>query len=361
MTRLRYVLAGLALLAMVGGLVISYLLSHPSMAQYANLTAQPASGTGGLTVRYLGTATLSFKDDKTTIMIDGFLSRPSPWRVLFTRIASDEPLIGKALDRADVQDIAALFVAHSHYDHAMDTAAVANRNEKKTMVYGSQSTANVVLGSGVEPDRIRVFAHGDTFCVGKSFRVKVFETPHSPDALFDGTVDAPLPPRSRVWKYKMGGNYSFLIEHGNRRILVIPGGNYRLGTFEGVKADVVFLAIGTMGKQRPEFTQALWYEAVKTTGAKLVVPIHWDDFMIPLDQPLRPMPRGMDDFHNSMMQLLVLAQRDKVLLRLPQAFTAIDLDDRLAPTISDAKAPAAVSFPPVCIPAAAQSLPARGQ
>jgi L-ascorbate metabolism protein UlaG (beta-lactamase superfamily) len=88
----------------------------------------------------------------------------------------------------------------------------------------------------------------------------------------------------------------------------------------------VFLGIGTLGKQDEAFASNYWREAVEQTGAKLVIPIHWDDFMRPLDQPFRPLPRLLDNFDNGMGMLLPLAARDGVKLRLPEAFAPIDLD-----------------------------------
>ena len=38
-------------------------------------------------------------------------------------------------------------------------------------------------------------------------------------------------------------------------------------------------------------------------GAKLVIPIHWDDFSRSLDRPLVPMPRLMDDLAVTMDRL----------------------------------------------------------
>jgi L-ascorbate metabolism protein UlaG (beta-lactamase superfamily) len=78
-------------------------------------------------VRFLGTATISFDDGHTVIMTDGFFSRPSLARVLFGTVKPNEQRIREALQRAHLTRVAAIFVGHSHYDHAMDTAIVAER------------------------------------------------------------------------------------------------------------------------------------------------------------------------------------------------------------------------------------------
>ncbi len=84
-----------------------------------------APATGRLTARFLGTATIVLDDGETSIMTDGFFSRPGKWQLLTGKIGPDAARIDHALSRANVSRLAAVLVAHSHYDHAMDSAAVA--------------------------------------------------------------------------------------------------------------------------------------------------------------------------------------------------------------------------------------------
>jgi L-ascorbate metabolism protein UlaG (beta-lactamase superfamily) len=321
--RMNRFLTGAALAALAGCGILYGALSIPSFAAQSYPVAQRATGKRDLTVRFLGTATLAFDDGTTAIMTDGFFTRPSVAQVLLGKVQSDDRVIDKTLARIGPQNLAAIFVAHSHYDHAMDSAAVAVKTGAS--VYGSASTANIMRGAGLPTERTTVFEDGDTYAFG-TFRVQVFETPHSPHAKFPGKIDEPLHQPARISEYQEGGNYSFLVTHGKRRILVIASGNYTPGKFQGVKADVVFLGIGTLGKQDEAFASNYWHETVEQTGAKLVIPIHWDDFMRPLDQPFRPLPRLLDNFDNGMRMLLPLAARDGVKLRLPEAFAPIDLD-----------------------------------
>jgi L-ascorbate metabolism protein UlaG (beta-lactamase superfamily) len=294
---------------------------HPSLAPYATLEAPTKPS--GLTARFLGTATLVFDDGSTALMTDGFFSRPSLWRVAFGHLEPNEPRINQALTRAQVNQLAALFVAHSHYDHAMDSATVARKSG--AIVIGSESTANIARGEGLPDERIRVVKDGDPLTFGR-FRVTAFETPHSPKPLYLGEIEKPLHLPARASDYREGGNYSFLIEHDGVRILVVASANYVPGRLKNVRADVVFLGIGTLGKQSDEFAESYWREVVLSTGAKRVIPIHWDDFMLPLDEPLQPLPRGFDNFGRGMELLTKLAKQDGVEVRLPKAFDVIVLD-----------------------------------
>jgi len=317
----------LVALAGVGGLSSwsAVELSSRSVKPFTYLFAKPPARPLDLTVRFMGAGTLSFDDGKTVIMEDGFFSRPGIFSILTTKIAPNEQRIDWALKRAGITRLAAIFVAHSHYDHVLDTGMVAMKTG--ATVLGTSSTANAVEGAGLPADRVRVIKDGSTFTFG-AFKVTAFETPHSPHPTSVGFIDHLLRTPANEGDFKVGGNFSYLVEHGARRILVIASGNYVPGKFKGIKADVVFLGIGTFGKQTPRFAEQYWHEAVEQTGAKLVIPIHWDNFFSPLDKPFTALPNKMDSFKKSMDYLIPMARKDRVTLRLPVAFVPIDIDER---------------------------------
>ena len=309
----------LAVLAAAGFLVRGF--SHASLEPYAAIRTLHASP-GGLQARFFGTTTIAIDDGATRIMIDGFFSRPGMLRSMFGKVAPDAQRIDRALEQGEVTHAAAVLVAHSHFDHAMDCAAVADRTG--AVVVGSQSTANIARGHGLAEDRIRVVKGGETLEFG-GFTVQVFSSPHSPDLMFPGEITAPLRPPVRGSAYREGGSYSFLLRHTRGNVLIHPSANVTPGLYRGVRADVVFLGIGRLGKQSEEFQARYWQEVVRTTGAKVVIPIHWDDFTSSLDEPLQPMPRLLGDFDADMEQLRARAQADGVTVVLPLAFEPMTL------------------------------------
>ncbi|MDH6263745.1 MBL fold metallo-hydrolase [Bradyrhizobium sp. BR13661] len=313
----RMGLIGLAALGLIAVVVLYKLLSSPSLAAYTSLQTSSAPSSAHISAQFMGTTTILFDDGKTRILSDGFFSRPPIWRLLIGKIPPDERLINSALSKAGIKGLDAIFVAHTHHDHAMDTARVALKTG--ALVFGSLSTRNVVLGDGLSSDRITVFDDGKIYTLG-DFTVTIFQTPHSPGVAFPGTVDHPLTVPASASEYREGGNFSFLLQHHSTSLLLVASGNFIPGKFKGVKADTVFLGIGGLGKQSEEFISDYWREVVQAVGAKVVIPVHWDDFTRSLDEPLRPMPYALDDFDNSMKSLLALAKRDNVQVRLPVAF-----------------------------------------
>lgn len=111
-------------------------------------------------------------------------------------------------------------------------------------------------------------------------------------------------------------------------MLVHPGTNYIPDLSEGVRADEVFLGTAFLATARRRgFAEDYWAEVVRATGARLVIPIHSDNFMRPFSDPVRPLVRGS---HERAMQLLrSFACRDGIELVTMQAFEPLDL--RAAP------------------------------
>jgi L-ascorbate metabolism protein UlaG (beta-lactamase superfamily) len=92
-----------------------------------------------------------------------------------------------------------------------------------------------------------------------------------------------------------------------------------------VHADVVMLGIGALGSQSESYRDAYWREMVTGVGAKRVIPIHWDDFWIPSDGPMQPLPAPLDHFDTSMAFLRERSARDGVDLELPAERVPMDV------------------------------------
>jgi L-ascorbate metabolism protein UlaG (beta-lactamase superfamily) len=292
--------AALALVLAVAWLVYR-LRDHPSMEPYARLELHDAAKPGDLSVTFLGVSTLLVTNGETALLTDGFFTRPGILDTTVGKIAPDRRVIAHSLERAGIGKLAAIFVVHSHYDHAMDAPEVARITGG--LVVGSESTANVARGAGLAEDRIRVVRPGEPMGFGR-FRVTMIGSRHFPHGMAMGEIKAPLVPPARATDYLEGGSYSVLIEHGGRSLLVQSSAGSIEGALASHHADVVLLGIAGLGTRDGEYRRTYWRDVVEAVGARRVIPIHYDDFTLPLDQPLRPMPRLLDDFEASMRFLL---------------------------------------------------------
>lgn len=300
-------------------------LTHPSVEQVM-LHTMKATVDGlnkeSLHIRYFGATTIQIDDGNTALMIDGFFSRPGLAQMLFGKISPDIDRINYAFAKGSVGNLAAVLVAHSHYDHAMDSAFVAVR--KSAVLVGSKSTAKIGRGQGLPDDRIIEVNHGDKLRYG-DFIVEIFESPHSPDPWFSEDINQTLQPPARVGEYRAGKNFSFLIRHRWGTVLIHPSANFSPNLFENIKADVVFLSLGMLGSQSECFAEEYWRSVVLASKARFVVPIHWDDLLRPLDEPLLPMPYLVDDFTGGYKTLLRMAERDRISVQFMPLFQPFDI------------------------------------
>ncbi|MGO9121001.1 MAG: MBL fold metallo-hydrolase [Desulfomonilaceae bacterium] len=323
MRLLYFALIALGAVLLFGAVWLAYKLnSRPSLAPYADLVLPPSDRKStGLQVTFLGVSTLLFVDGETAILTDGFFTRPDRRKVFIGKVAPDRALIAKSLERSGIKHLAAVIVTHSHYDHAMDSPEVAKLTG--ALVVGSESTANIARGWGLTEDHIRTVGDGESVSFGR-FQVTLISSRHAPTVFTGGEVREPLVPPLRANHYQEGGIFSVLIEHDEKTLLVQSSAGFVEAALCGRRADVVFLAVGGLGRQYDVFQHAYWREIVKTVGARRIIPIHWDDFTLPLEQPLVPIPFLFDNFAKSMAFLLDRGRQDDVDVKFAPTWTKID-------------------------------------
>ena len=211
--------------------------------------------------------------------------------------------------------LAAVVPVHTHFDHALDSAVVAERTGADLV--GGESTAYVGIGRGLDPDRIRVVTPGAPVAYG-GFTLTLLESHHCPPDRFPGVITAPVAPPVRAAAYRCGEAWSILVEHTSGRSALLQGSaGFVRGSLAGRRADVVYLGVGQLGVQDDDYLRTYWAETVEAVGARRVVLTHWDDFFRPLDRPLRALPFAGDDLDRTMRVLDALARDQGVQLHLP--------------------------------------------
>lgn len=339
-SRVLWVTLAAALLLLIGFCAALFLATwRPSLVPLAELSDERPGGaglsdaqgsqakgrapTGGLVVQFFGVSTLSVctreraERPSGCVLVDGFFSRPPLLKVLLSTVSPDRKRIDQALAFAHFDSVAAVFVAHSHYDHLLDAPAVAQRFSAH--LYGSTSTAVVARASGLPESQTGVLESGQIYRF-EELEVRVFSSPHSPGGAFPGEIAPDFSPPSPVSAYKEGGSFSFGFSADETSLLVVPSANAPPEGFPDFQAQAIFLGIGGLGKQSEQSSEAYWSRTVLATGAREVVLIHWDDFTRPLSEPLVPLPYAADNLTAALQTLSTLAQRDRVQLRLPKAF-----------------------------------------
>jgi L-ascorbate metabolism protein UlaG (beta-lactamase superfamily) len=257
------------------------------------------SATDTVTVTWFGVTTLLFDDGETQILIDGFFSRPTLVDILLERpVNNDAAVINYVLDEYRLRRLAAIIPVHSHFDHAMDIGAIANRTSAS--ILGSASTVAIARGAGVPEDQITEAVEQQVYEFGK-FAVTLLHSTHAPvgwsgSVPMAGSIDEPLVMPQPISAWREGGSYTIVIRHPQGTAIVQGSAGFSdTGALSGeLAADAVFLSVGGLETLGREYAEQYWQSMVTTTGASTVYILHFDDFTRPLGEVV-PAPRVAGD------------------------------------------------------------------
>jgi L-ascorbate metabolism protein UlaG (beta-lactamase superfamily) len=298
-------------------------LGRPDIARYADRFDAPAAEADGLSVTWIGVATLLIDDGSSALMTDGYFSRPGLATVAAGKVAPSPARVDGCLARAKVSRLEAVIPVHTHFDHVLDSALVADRTG--ALLVGGQSAANVGWGYGLPQDRIVVAVDGEPMQLG-AYDVTLIESHHCPPDRFPGVIGEPVTPPVRASAYRCGESWSTLVHHRptGRRLLIQGSAGFVEGALAGQRADAAYLSVGQLGLQPRSYLVDYWTETVRAVGARRVILIHWDDFFRPLTKPLRALPYAGDDLDVSVRVLDELAAQDGVSVHLPTVWRRED-------------------------------------
>jgi len=263
---------------------------------------------------YLGATSLVISDGKDTILFDGFFTRKSLFGLFTDKMVSDEGIVLDGLKRAGIyrKKVSALFIAHNHYDHAIDAFTVAKHTN--TTIYAPPETLN-----------LKDYAHEKTLVDNEEyvlgdFKVRALLTPHVEKSKLVKLTESVINWLSDGENYKHAPHaYSFLITHRNKQILIVPSANFK--EVDQLEADIVFLGVGLLGSRPKIETQKLWQNAVEKTDASLVIPIHWDNITETIGNQIPPIPWYVDDLKKTMKRLNSYAEKSEgIQILYPPAF-----------------------------------------
>jgi L-ascorbate metabolism protein UlaG (beta-lactamase superfamily) len=261
----------------------------------------------GGTLTWTGVAGFVFACEGTRIAFDPFVSRPLLSAVVLRAPAPDAARVERWFS-----DLDAVFVGHTHYDHAMDLAAVA-RASPRARIVGSATTVELCRRLGVADDRLAAASDGVTTTVGP-FRVSAVAADHGkvPVARFFDRMTLPargLPstparyPRGEVLAWRVEASGRTFHVHGSAGI-----DDAALGRQGPVDALIACLAAR---KGTPRYLERL----VAPLKPSVLVPCHHDDFFRPLDEPPAPVPTLR--WRAFRRESRALAERDGVTTWLP--------------------------------------------
>lgn len=241
----------------------------------ARQLAAPLPLPKGLELTWLGTAGFRLAYQGTVIWIDPYVTRLPLADLLRKKVVPpSKEAIARWVDKAD-----AVLVGHTHFDHALDVPAIAQRTGCK--VYGSPSLQHLMGLYGLADQAVVVEAHRDVE-VGP-FKFHFVPSIHSKLQLglgipYSGELTCEHVGGLTPQAYKCGHVWGIHIEVAGTRF-------YHQGSADFVKDEIkdrgvdVFLC-GISGRR---FTPKYVERIVNALGPSVIVPTHYDDFFRPLD------------------------------------------------------------------------------
>jgi len=240
-----------------------------------------------VSITWLGTAGVLISDSQTSILIDPYVSRFGMIQIaLGLPLRPDKKAVKEWVERLGKNNIQAIVVSHSHFDHCLDAPYFAMVTG--AILIGSESTLNVGRGAGLAEKYLKTTIPDQTVTIG-SFTLKFIESNHGPAFLgrvpYPGTIEKPLISPRPARDYKLGKTYAVLITHPSGTIVHHGSAGFLSGMYEGATSDVILLGIA--GRKS---TQTYLKNVPLKLGAKLLIPIHFDNFFVKLEKKMKKLP-----------------------------------------------------------------------
>ena len=273
------------LIAIVGSLFIS--CTNSSNDQNSNLK-----------LKYLGAAGWEITDQKTTVLIDPYLSRiklvgNSTTKTIATSALNrdwgddkrpkyfrddyfepDTSVINSYIKNADY-----IFVHHTHFDHAADVPYIAKITG--ATVIGTESLANLLRAHGLPNEQIITVKGGEDYSFD-NFSVKVLPSLHSAlrqkqyfsSNIIPKNVKTPM----QIKEFVEGNSLMFYFRFNNDKILTMGSMNFLENEIKGLNPNILLAGSANSRKEIYNYTERL---LSLTNYPSIIIPTHWDDFRVP--------------------------------------------------------------------------------
>lgn len=241
-------------------------------------------GLGGH-LRWTGVAGLRLDRDGTAIAFDPFVSRPGLFATLFR---APRPDVEAARERFAGVD--AVFVGHTHYDHAMDLGAVA-QVAPLAILHGSRTTVELCRRLGIDEARLVTVEDGARYDAGP-FVVEAIEARHGVVPVVRHVDRKEMPRKGLPWtpfRYPMGDVFAWRVETGGRALHVQGSAGLDDTALQRQRPADLLLACLAARQGTPDYLSRLG----EVLEPRALAPLHHDDFFRPLDRTPRPVA-GLD-------------------------------------------------------------------
>ena len=243
------------------------------------LVGPDGRGMGG-TLTWTGVAGFVLDIAGARIAFDPFVTRPGLFATLAKAARPDPAAVARHF-----ADLDAVFVGHTHFDHAMDLPAVAVASPRAT-IHGSATTAETCRRLGVDPARLVAVRDAERFRVGP-FTVEAVRIEHGvvPIVRHLDRLDLPAEGVPRTpFRWPRGEVFAWRVEALGRTLYV--QGSAGLADLPLARQGPVDVLIACLAARAgtPRYLERLG----ERLRPSFLLPCHHDDFFRPLSEAPRP-------------------------------------------------------------------------
>jgi len=290
-----------------------YVPNHPGNFDFRRPPCEPAgrpdARSSDLLIRYLGVGGLYLEWAGISLLTAPLFTRYGPMRVAFGEIEWDEDAIRRGLDGLHLETTCAVLVGHAHYDHLADVPPVLIDHAPDALVYVNRTGAKMLEAfPELSPRVVVIEAQGDDWIPlvgpdGAPLPIRVLALPyeHASHVLGIHFADGEIEEGWDEWsdrklrKMKEGTTFAFVIDLLSDEGDVLYRIHYQdaAGLPPGLLDDrPVDLAVLPMPSHRR--VEDYPGNVIRTTEARHVLAIHYEDFLRDPDKPIRMVPTLTD-------------------------------------------------------------------
>ncbi|MCU0576133.1 MAG: MBL fold metallo-hydrolase [Desulfobacterota bacterium] len=227
--------------------------------------------------RWLGTAAIELHHEGQNILIDPYVSRLSKSDIFLKPLRSRQEAVENFIAGME-GELGALLCGHTHFDHALDIPGFAQHTDAP--ILGCASLDALLSLSGFA-GRVTVCGPRERVHTGKGTAVTMIPSLHglilSRLLLLEGDIDRTLTPPLRAHRYRLGAMRAVKVELGGVTFLHVGSAGLLEGELLGHTCDVLFLCAAGW-RNSPGYPERV----VDIVRPSCVIPIHYDDFSLPL-------------------------------------------------------------------------------
>lgn len=231
-----------------------------------------------VTIRWLGTAGIELNHKGRIILIDPYLSRLKKADIFLCRLVPRTQTIDAYLDALE-GELGAIVCGHTHFDHALDIPRLARRTG--ATVIGCASLDALLATSGL-PGRVMISYLERPVSLDRDATVTLIPSLHGLILgrllLFEGVIDRNRTPPLRAHQYRLGAMNTVKVELGGVSFMHIGSAGFLEHALETHRCDVLFLCAAGW-----KTTKGYPEKVIEKVRPSVVVPVHYDDFSLPLE------------------------------------------------------------------------------